>query len=104
MKLNTMACLAPLFALISGAPLDKRVSGTITYYSQGLGACGQTSSDSDLVAAIPPGSYGNGENCGRSIQVTANDKSVTVRVTDECVSCVGLKTSLNLRYNEELDD
>ncbi|GAA5851058.1 hypothetical protein JCM3766R1_004164 [Sporobolomyces carnicolor] len=72
-------------------------SGTYTgeatfYYQNGVaGACGSVSSDSDKVVALQTSMYGSGGYCGETITITntANGKSTTATVADECPSCSG---------------
>ena len=60
----------------------------------GLGACGWTNNDSDLIVAISEslfqtfGSQSNGNPvCGRYINVERGSKTVKVKVTDACPGC-----------------
>ncbi|OAC98360.1 hypothetical protein MUCCIDRAFT_124855, partial [Mucor lusitanicus CBS 277.49] len=70
-------------------------SGEGTYYDVGLGSCGQTNSNSEMVAALNAPQMQNGANpnhnpqCNKSIRVTnpANGKSVTVKIVDTCPPC-----------------
>ncbi|KAK0705881.1 RlpA-like double-psi beta-barrel-protein domain-containing protein-containing protein, partial [Lasiosphaeria miniovina] len=80
-------------------------TGDITYYGTGLGACGITSSDSDMItavahsvfdAAMPAGVTNPNANplCGKRIRVTRDYSeagkgllSVDVVVVDRCVGC-----------------
>src|SRR6266498_2272943 len=70
-------------------------SGDATFYSPGLGACGKSSSNSDLIFALPavmfdpsPGGNPNkNKNCGRKVKVTRGRKSVIVRCVDRCTGC-----------------
>lgn len=62
----------------------------------GLTACGQTYSDSDLVAALgfqyfTAPNPNNDPMCGRRVRVTdpASGKSVEVTIRDKCQSCTG---------------
>ncbi|CAO3653857.1 unnamed protein product [Mucor fragilis] len=72
-----------------------KYSGEGTYYDVGLGSCGQTNSNSEMVAALNAPQMKNGANpnnnsqCGKSIRVTnpANGKSVTVKLVDTCPPC-----------------
>ncbi|KAJ8132701.1 hypothetical protein O1611_g920 [Lasiodiplodia mahajangana] len=60
-------------------------TGDITYYQPGLGACGETNSDSEAVVALSPSQY-NG-NCGKSITITKDGKTAKAKVVDKCPSC-----------------
>lgn len=68
-------------------------SGDATYYNTGLGSCGWTSKDSDLIVALNHGQMENGANsnnnpnCGRTITATGPNGSVTVKVVDTCPGC-----------------
>ena len=69
-------------------PLHRRgYSGEGTFYTVGLGSCGQTNSDSQKVAALSSSIMSGGDNCGRSLTVTSGGKSVTVKAVDTCPSC-----------------
>ncbi|EIW81913.1 plant expansin [Coniophora puteana RWD-64-598 SS2] len=72
--------------------------GDATYYTPGLGACGQTSTSDDLIVAVShslydtyPGYKGTNPNnnpvCGRKINAHWGGKSVTVKVVDRCTGC-----------------
>jgi len=75
-------------------------TGDLTYYDTGLTACGQTYTDSDLIAAISedmfdtyPGYAGTNPNnnpvCGSTAVIynPATQKSVQVTVVDRCTGC-----------------
>ncbi|RSH76614.1 uncharacterized protein EHS24_005499 [Apiotrichum porosum] len=75
-------------------------SGEATYYYQtegadasGEGSCGWTNTDSELIAAISTtdGSTWANTLCGKYAVVTntANSKTVTVEIVDNCPSCNG---------------
>ncbi|KAJ8068125.1 hypothetical protein OCU04_003696 [Sclerotinia nivalis] len=100
--ITSIAALVMAFApLISAAPapvspnepeLVRRAnSGDLTFYDVGLGACGWTNSDSELVVAMSAGLMGtqsNGNpNCGKKIKINYKGKSVTVKVVDKCMGC-----------------
>ncbi|KAI9227586.1 MAG: RlpA-like double-psi beta-barrel-protein domain-containing protein-containing protein, partial [Piptocephalis tieghemiana] len=73
-------------------------SGLATYYAPGLGACGFTSKDSQMVAAVSGDLYGNNPNtspfCKKKARVSAGGKSITVTLVDKCPGCES--TSLDL--------
>ncbi|KAG0151020.1 hypothetical protein CROQUDRAFT_651536 [Cronartium quercuum f. sp. fusiforme G11] len=72
-------------------------SGDATYYGTGLGACGETSTDDSMIAAVShllfdnfPGATANPNSnpiCGRKVKATHNGKSVVVKIIDRCVAC-----------------
>lgn len=81
-------------------------TGDLTYYSTGLGACGETSADTDYIVAVSwhlfdaagsTSSNGGNSNanplCGRKIRAQRTDardgqqKSVDLRVVDRCTGC-----------------
>ncbi|KAJ1726754.1 hypothetical protein LPJ61_004982 [Coemansia biformis] len=67
--------------------------GQGTYYTPGLGSCGKTNTDSDLIAAINAPQYGvnanpnNAEVCGKCALVTGPKGQVKVTITDRCPVC-----------------
>jgi expansin (peptidoglycan-binding protein) len=77
--------------------LVARNTGELTYYVPGLGACGSTNSDSELVVALDratydemklPGTTGSvSQACNRKIQITHGDHKAIVTVVDRCVGC-----------------
>ncbi|KAF9513660.1 hypothetical protein BS47DRAFT_1343883 [Hydnum rufescens UP504] len=90
----------------SASPIERRAyTGQASWTEQGLGACGITATDDQLVTAVQahyfdsyPGYKGGNPNknplCGRNITATYNGNVVTVRVTDRSVG--GAKYDLNL--------
>ncbi|KAJ2914863.1 hypothetical protein MD484_g5555, partial [Candolleomyces efflorescens] len=73
-------------------------SGQGTFYDTGLGACGRTNRDTDLIAAVSmhmfdnyPGYNGVNPNnnpiCGKKIKASRGGASVTITVVDRCVGC-----------------
>ncbi|MFC9426341.1 RlpA-like double-psi beta-barrel domain-containing protein [Streptomyces sp. NPDC056987] len=83
------AATAPAAAAPSGA----QATGQATWYNTGLGACGWSNNDGELVVAISTALYGNYPNpnnspqCGRQIRVNGPLGSVTVKVVDKCIGC-----------------
>ncbi|CAK4033385.1 hypothetical protein FE78DRAFT_145509 [Lecanosticta acicola] len=84
----------------------KTFTGDLTYYEPGLGACGETSTSSDRIAAVShllfdaagsTSSHGGNSNgnplCGRMIRVQRFDasagetRSVDLKVVDRCTGC-----------------
>ncbi|KAK1245572.1 hypothetical protein MKX08_005201 [Trichoderma sp. CBMAI-0020] len=62
-------------------------TGSVTYYEVGLGACGQTNGDGELVVAVSHSLYDREHPCGRNIRVHYEGRSVDVRVVDRCTGC-----------------
>ncbi|KAJ6013427.1 hypothetical protein N7540_008018 [Penicillium herquei] len=71
-------------------------TGDLTYYDPGLGACGYTNTDSDLICAVShilfdAASTGSNPNdnplCGLKIRIKRDGASVDVKVVDRCVGC-----------------
>ncbi|KAJ7736252.1 expansin module family protein [Mycena metata] len=67
--------------------------GFATFFEQqGLpGSCGKVHQDSDFIVALPPGRYGTGVNCGRTVQVTSTSTGLVHChrvVADECADCI----------------
>ncbi|KAF3069168.1 Allergen Asp [Trichoderma lentiforme] len=77
----------------SAAPTEAEVraasahSGSVTWYNTGLGACGQTNNDNELVCAVSHSLYDHEHPCGRKIRVSYRDKSAVVTVVDRCAGC-----------------
>jgi hypothetical protein len=65
--------------------------GDLTFYDVGLGACGWTNTDSQMVVAISKdlmGAQSNGNpKCGKKIKVSYGGKSIVVEVVDKCMGC-----------------
>lgn len=74
----------------SGGPY----TGDITFYEVGLGACGQTNQDSDLVIALPWGFMGTQSNgnpyCNKQVKITNGQYTSTATVVDKCMGCTGM--------------
>lgn len=71
-------------------------SGEGTFYSTGLGACGETSQDTDYIVAVSHILYENNQVngnsndnslCGKKIKASYEGKSVEVTVVDSCEGC-----------------
>ncbi|GAP91792.1 putative riboflavin-aldehyde forming enzyme protein [Rosellinia necatrix] len=59
-------------------------AGDMTWYKPGLGSCGWTNSNNDNVVALSPSQSGN---CGKSVRINYQGKSVTAKVVDKCPGC-----------------
>jgi expansin (peptidoglycan-binding protein) len=62
-------------------------NGPLTWYKDGLGACGWTNQPSDYVVALNSAQYGSGQYCGRRIEITAEGKTAIAEIVDECPGC-----------------
>ncbi|OHE93986.1 allergen Asp F7 [Colletotrichum orchidophilum] len=69
-------------------------TGDLTYYTVGLGACGEDDSGKDnsenivAVSYLVMGSQSNGNPyCGKKVQISANGKTTTATVRDKCMGC-----------------
>lgn len=89
------------------------LSGDLTYYAVGMGACGEDDSGQDMSANIVAmssavmGSQSNGNPmCGKTIKVynSANGKSTTGIIRDKCPSCVKGSIDVSQKMFEELGD
>ncbi|ESK92216.1 non-catalytic module family expn protein [Moniliophthora roreri MCA 2997] len=89
-----------LFALLSvvlSAPvpdlqpraLSKRgYSGRATYFYVGLGNCGDTNVDADIVVALATSTYNNGAHCNQQVKITDSKGTVQyATVKDSCSTC-----------------
>ncbi|THH13223.1 hypothetical protein EW146_g6970 [Bondarzewia mesenterica] len=81
--ITLFACALSAFA----GTIEKRNSGRGTFFEVGLGACGNTNTDSDLIVALAAADYANGSHCGQQITITANGKTATATVEDKCPGC-----------------
>jgi expansin (peptidoglycan-binding protein) len=78
--------------------LSEILSGDATYYATGLGACGITNTDSNMIAAASellfdtfPGYEGGNPNnnpiCNKQVSVTYGGTTILVTITDRCAAC-----------------
>ncbi|KAF8310644.1 hypothetical protein DL93DRAFT_2084205 [Clavulina sp. PMI_390] len=63
-----------------------RTGGQGTYYYPGMGACGWHNKNTDMIVAISTPLF-KGKHCGKTITITANGKTHTAEVVDECPDC-----------------
>ncbi|KAI8146133.1 RlpA-like double-psi beta-barrel-protein domain-containing protein-containing protein, partial [Fennellomyces sp. T-0311] len=61
--------------------------GEGTFFTVGLGSCGKTNKDSDLVVALSSELMSSGDYCGKKIKVKTDSGHVTATVVDTCPSC-----------------
>lgn len=84
-----ITALVSLIMTVSSAPIEARgaMSGDGTFYTVGLGSCGSTNSDSQMVAALSGSLMGSKSYCGKSVTIKGPSGSVTVKVVDTCPGC-----------------
>lgn len=70
-----------------GTTLAARTSGSMTYYSPGLGACGENNTESDPVAGVSSSVYGGGSACNKFATIHYGGKSTTAKIVDLCPGC-----------------
>ncbi|GLB36782.1 putative lytic transglycolase [Lyophyllum shimeji] len=97
----TVATMPSLFKLSAVLlPLISAVAaytGDLTFFTPGLGACGLTNSDADMIAAVSvefyntfPGATANpnlNPICGKMATVNYGGKTIRVAITDKCYAC-----------------
>lgn len=82
------------FYLLALLPAALAFTGEMTYFTPGLGSCGQTSTESDLVVAISASKMNSGGNpsnnplCFTHITIT-NPEGVSqdATIVDTCMGC-----------------
>ena len=79
------------------------MTGRASFYDAGMGACGFTNDNSDMIVAVssdvfaklsPDGNSNANPLCKKWIKITYHNKTVRAMIADECPSCP--KTSLDL--------
>ncbi|KAJ9099266.1 hypothetical protein QFC21_004147 [Naganishia friedmannii] len=88
--LFSSVAIAAFAGLVAAAPVKRGFGGRATFYATGLGACGQVSSDSDFIVALNTPQFGDGypgPNCFKQIQISANGKTATATIMDQCPGC-----------------
>ncbi|KAH6891398.1 hypothetical protein B0T10DRAFT_311670 [Thelonectria olida] len=83
----------------SGGGGSGSYTGDITYYDLGTNACGGSAAGEDYssnIVALPKDmmggdgpTYSTTENCGKSITIKANGKTITAIAKDKCMGCSG---------------
>ncbi|KAL5536169.1 hypothetical protein ACEPAF_4274 [Sanghuangporus sanghuang] len=71
----------------SGASGATFTDARITFYNAGLGACGETNSDSEDILALTTEQWDNGAHCNQVITITANGKTKDAVIKDRCMGC-----------------
>ncbi|EIW74045.1 plant expansin [Coniophora puteana RWD-64-598 SS2] len=93
---STSSSVAPTSTL--PAYLVGTQTGDGTYYAPGLGACGISNTNADMIAAVShllydtfPGYTGTNPNnnpiCGHTVTASYGGSNVTVAITDRCTAC-----------------
>jgi hypothetical protein len=83
--------------------------GEITYYTVGLGACGEDDTNKDQEENIVAlshelmGTQSNGNPmCGQTIIITVNGKSVSATIRDKCMGCAKSDIDVSEKVYKEL--
>lgn len=90
---------APSTPASSGSSSAGTFSGDGTFYTTGLGSCGITSQDTDMIAALSfktmdltnPGNPNHNPMCGRKVRAfsATNTEGIIVSIVDTCAGCAG---------------
>lgn len=107
----TTTALTSLLTLTTAQPLDLHAArdttitlsalqpraqhtGKMTFYTPSQGSCGSTSSEADLVVAVPQAVYGTYANpnaspmCAKSVTITCpGGKKIKAAIKDKCMGC-----------------
>lgn len=63
-------------------------SGRGTWFTDSVGSCGTSFTTDDLIVAMNAPQQGSGNaQCGKTVHIQANGKSVTAKVVDTCPEC-----------------
>ncbi|KAH8835816.1 hypothetical protein DL96DRAFT_90831 [Flagelloscypha sp. PMI_526] len=54
--------------------VESRGTGSFTFYTPGLGACGGTNSENDFIVALSSQSWDGGSHCGEKVTISANGR------------------------------
>ncbi|KAJ9116405.1 hypothetical protein QFC22_004847 [Naganishia vaughanmartiniae] len=90
MFFSTVAIASVAALAVSASPVKRGFGGRATFYATGLGACGEVNTDSDYIVALNSAQYGEGypgPECFKQIQISANGKTATATIMDQCPSC-----------------
>jgi expansin (peptidoglycan-binding protein) len=87
----------------AGAPLAGRIKPKVTYRglatfyaaADGDGACTFGPARNLMVAAMNTTDYETSKACGAFVRVTANGRSITVKITNECPTCAPRQLDLS---------
>ncbi|OTA56009.1 hypothetical protein K449DRAFT_336853 [Hypoxylon sp. EC38] len=74
-------------------------SGDMTFYYPGVGACGGTNTNNDMVVAMSPNQDGH---CGKTIKISYGGKTATALVVDKCPGCPGDNIDVSPAVFDEL--
>ncbi|KAI5457436.1 RlpA-like double-psi beta-barrel-protein domain-containing protein-containing protein [Mariannaea sp. PMI_226] len=85
---KTLLLALPLaLAAPTSNTIQARATGSMTWYQPGLGSCGETNTETDLICAMSASLYDSIKPCGKSIKIKGPAGTVTVKVMDRCVGC-----------------
>ncbi|KAI9497371.1 RlpA-like double-psi beta-barrel-protein domain-containing protein-containing protein [Zychaea mexicana] len=115
MKFFLVTLVAALLVLVCSSsvnslPIERRggggsFSGDGTFYTVGLGSCGKTNKDSDLVVALSSKLMSSGKNyCNKKIKVETDKGDVTATVVDTCPGCAKNDVDFSIGAFEKIGD
>ncbi|KAF8554687.1 hypothetical protein OG21DRAFT_1508695 [Imleria badia] len=106
--------ISALFLTVLGVPTSsdnqlearRTYAGRGTWFNDGLGACGLTNKDSDIIVALPVDEYDRGAHCNQWVKITniANGKTAYGLVRDECPGCGQYGLDMSIGLFEKLGD
>ena len=83
-------------SLVASAPITREDINTLTrrfdnqrmtWYRDGLDACGWSNTPDQFIVAISESLFGSGEHCGKSLTISYGGKTATATVADRCEVC-----------------
>ncbi|KAN0062931.1 hypothetical protein ACQY0O_004752 [Thecaphora frezii] len=95
------------------AILNKGMVGRGTFFTPGLGACGQTNSETDSIVAVskdvfekfsPNGNPNHNHLCNLNVKIHFNGKTANAKITDECPTCPETSLDLSPTVFNQLED
>ncbi|KAF9279992.1 hypothetical protein BGZ68_007559, partial [Mortierella alpina] len=84
---NTSALIIPaseMNVVSAAASKNGEFSGRGTWFTDKTGSCGTPFDTNDMIVAMNEAQMGGTAQCGRSVKITYNGKTVDARVVDTC--------------------
>ncbi|KAF7982260.1 hypothetical protein HWV62_29497 [Athelia sp. TMB] len=83
----TLLCTLAAPTSPAARSLEKRHSGTGTWFEPDVGNCGWRNKSTDMIVALPTSDYDGGKHCGKKIKIKSEGKTHTAEVVDRCPDC-----------------